>query len=224
MKKIKNKVVLIFFGPPGSGKGTQAEILSEKIKLPIISPGNLLRHEIEKKTKQGKLAEKYVHVGKLVPVEIIEEIMNKRLKKNDLDKGFILDGYPRNKKQLVLLNNKFLKFIKTDDIVRAIHIDVGNKEILYRMGGRRVCDCGDTYHLKFNPPKKKGICDECGKKLYIRDDDRPIVVKKRLKSFYKDTDPIIDFYKKEGKLIVINGEQSIKKVHSDLMKKISAIG
>ena len=212
-----NKTILIFFGPPGSGKGTQAEMISKKFKLPTISTGELLRQEIKDRTKTGKEVEKIISKGKYAPERIIKEIILKRIKNKDVKAGYILDGYPRNKKQL----NFILKNFKLDDVkVLAILVDVSDREVKSRLGGRRVCGCGATYHIKFNPPKKKGICDLCDSKLYIRDDDKPSVIASRLKIYHKEVAPILDYWNKNDKLIKINGEQSIEKVQKDIIKEL----
>jgi adenylate kinase len=241
MKRAK-KFILIFLGPPGSGKGTQAEMISKKIKLPTISTGELLREEIRAKTKIGRTVEKIIAKGKYAPEEIIEKIISKRIKKADAKRGFILDGFPRNKKQLNYLIEmlKIKRNLKrnriphrvsdffvisnraSDPFVIAILVDVSDKEVKSRLGGRRVCACGATYHIKFNPPKKKGVCDLCGSKLRIRDDDKPSVIANRLKIYHKEIAPIINYWEKNGKLIKINGEQSIKKVQKNILNSLNS--
>jgi len=223
MRYASNKIFLIFFGPPGSGKGTQVDMLAKKLKLPVICPGELLRHEIGLKTKIGKQVKSLVDLGKLVPDEIVEKIIDQRLKKPDAQKGAIFDGYPRRQKQLDFLIKRLARITSDKDYIYAILIDVSDREIKQRLSGRRACDCGAVYHLKYNPPKKSGICDLCGKKLYIRDDDKSKVIAGRLKLYYEQTKPLIDFWQKKGKLIKINGEQSIKDVEKEIWSKIKVI-
>lgn len=211
------KKILIFFGAPGSGKGTQAKIVSKKIKLPTISTGELLRQEIKEKTKLGQKVEKTIAKGKYVSDNVIAEIILKRTKNKDAKNGYIFDGFPRNKKQL---NNLTSNFNLGRSRVFAVLVDVGDKEVKSRLGGRRVCGCGMTYHLKFNPPKKKGICDQCSSKLYTRKDDKPSVIADRLKIYHKEIAPLLSYWDKDDKLIRINGEQSIKKVQQDIIKEL----
>lgn len=212
------KNIFIFFGPPGSGKGTQADMLAERMKLPVVSPGELLRHEINAKTDLGLEVEKKLAKGKMVANEIVEKIIDKRLSKRDAQKGFVLDGYPRTKKQLNNFSNRLKKISSAKDNVYAFLVDVKDLEVKKRLGGRRVCDCGASYHLKYNPPKKKELCDLCGKKLSIRDDDKPMVIKDRLHSYHHKIKPLLSYWGKDDRLVVVDGSQSIKKVENDIQK------
>ncbi len=218
------KVYLVFMGPPGSGKGTQADILSEKINLPVLSPGELLRHEEEKKTKLGLAVEKIMKKGNLVSDDIIESLIDKRWCSGDTQAGIIFDGYPRNKKQLAELNRRLAEKAGALGIVRAILIKVSDKKVIERINGRRACDCGLIYHIKYNPPKKSGICDKDGAKLYIRDDDRLNIVKNRLKLYHSISKGLIKHWEKLGQLIEINGEQDIAKVEKDIETELKKIG
>jgi len=221
--RTKRKIILIFFGPPGSGKGTQAEMISEKIKIPAISAGKLLREEVENKTETGKAIEKIMSRGGLVPNSVIEKLLFKRMLKKDAARGFILDGYPRKKSQQDNLIKKLEGVTGQKDKIFAVLINVSDKEVKIRLGGRRICACGATYHIKFNPPKKKGICDLCGSKLRIRADDKPSVIADRLKIYHKEIAPIIDYWKKSGRLIKVDGERSIEAVHRGIVKSVSAL-
>ena len=214
------KTFLIFFGPPASGKGTQADKLGEKLNLPVISPGELLRHERDLKTSIGEKAGKIIDKGGLVPDKIIEEIIDKRLAKKDVKRGFVLDGYPRKISQLKFLNKRFKKIASDEDTILAIYIKVSAKEAKKRIGGRRVCDCGTSYHIIYNPPKKRGVCDLCGATLYKRKDDSVKIIKFRLDRFNKNTKPILEYYKKNNILININGEQGIKDVERGIWKSV----
>ena len=209
------KKIIIFLGPPGSGKGTQSDMLGKELKLPVISPGELLRHEEERHTKLGKMVEKKIDQGKLVSDEIIEKLIDKRIKNKDASRGFILDGYPRRLEQLLWLEKKIAKF--SEKSVIAFYVKVSNTEVKERIGGRRVCDCGAAYHLKYNPPKKKDICDHCGHELEIRHDDTPDIIKDRLKTFHHYNKPMLNYYKKKGYLYVIDGEQDIHKIEKNII-------
>ena len=230
---MSQKTFLIFFGPPGSGKGTQADMLAEKIKLPVICPGELLRHEMELKTEIGKKVKLAVNSGKMVSEIIIEKLIDQRLGRRDAKKGAIFDGCPRRKKQLNFLIKKFNKITHnkySNALLRknqgnglrvaAILVNVSNKEVKQRLGGRRVCDCGAAYHIKYNPPKKRGVCDLCGKKLSVRADDKPAVIADRLKLYHKQTEPLLDYFQQRGELIKIDGERSIKDVEKEIWEKI----
>lgn len=214
------KTILIFFGPPGSGKGTQADMLALKLRLPVISPGELLRYEVNTKTKIGKEVKERLANGKMVPDEIVNKIIDKRLAEKDTKRGFVLDGYPRRKQQLEVLKKKLEKITNEEDNIYAVLINVKDSEVKKRLGGRRVSDCGASYHIKFNPPKKKGICDICDKRLYIREDDRPKVIVNRLASYKKRINFLFNYWNSEKKLIIIDGNQSIKKVEKDILREM----
>lgn len=205
---------LILIGPPGSGKGTQAELLKEKYKIPHISVGNILLDNIKKGTKLGKLAKPYYDKGKLVPLYIVSGLIKKRIKEKDCKNGFILDGYPRTIEQVKL-------FEKSNDIDKIILVTLPRKKVYDRISKRYMCKCGANYHLTNNPPKIKGICDKCGGKLFRREDDTIPVIKKRLDIYTKQTEPLIKYYIKKGKLIKINGDQEIKKVFKNVIKILS---
>jgi len=212
--------IFILIGPPGSGKGTQAGLLIEKLrKRPkYFSVGEILRKEIEKETELGLQVEKYVDKGLLVPDEIISEVIIKRIRAERGD--IILDGFPRTLSQALLLE-KYLAEKETRNIV--IEIALPKEQIvLERIAGRRYCVNGHLFHLKFDPPKKEGVCDYCGEKLKIRADANPKVIKERLKIYHQETKPLIKYYKGHHnyKFITINGSKDIQTVHDNFMKKI----
>ncbi|OGY41362.1 MAG: adenylate kinase [Candidatus Buchananbacteria bacterium RBG_13_36_9] len=203
---------IIMFGPQGSGKGTQAELLAAKFKIPTISAGALYRDNIKRKTKLGKLAEKFTKQGILGSDSLTNNMMKAELKKPKYKRGVILDGYPRNINQAKFLN-KFLQ------IERAVLIDISERETIKRLSSRRVCSvCGQTFNIINKKPKKSGICDKCKGILIQRADDNPRAIKKRLSVYRQETIPVLDYYKKQGKLIRINGKQSIQQVYRDILK------
>lgn len=213
------KTYIFFFGPIGSGKGTQSDLLGSRLKLPVISPGELFRQEIEAKTKIGFLISKIVASGQLVDNNITEKILTPRLEKKDARNGYILDGFPRNQEQLRYILDK-LGEIK-NKIIIAIHIDVSDQKVKERISGRRVCDCGATYHLKYNSPKKQGVCDICGTKLYQRDDDKSAAINARLKIFHNEVIPIIGYFKNNHLLLKINGEGNIEEIAQEIYNKVN---
>ncbi len=219
-----SKIFLIIFGPQGSGKGTQAEMLKEKLNIPLMSTGELFRQEIAKGSKLGKIVKPLVEQGKIVKNEIFKEIIARRLADKDAQKGVIFDGYPRDSEQQDFLVSLFSQLTNDKDSIYAILIDISDNEVKERIGGRRSCDCGAVYHLKFNPPRKDGVCDLCGKKLYIRDDDKPEVIAERLRLYHSKSKPMFDYWRQADKLIKINGEQSIEKVQSDIIEKLKEKG
>ncbi len=196
---------IILLGPPGAGKGTQAEILAEKYGIPTISTGNMIRAEVREGTPLGQKTKQYIDEGQLVPDEIIMAIVESRLAKPDCAKGYILDGIPRTIPQAQALDE-----MQIGDYV-VLNISVGDEEILNRLGGRRVCGkCGATYHVTFNPPAKEGVCNACGDALIIRPDDAQETIKKRLDVYHEQTEPLIAYYEKAGKLINILSEGSVE--------------
>ena len=186
---------LILLGPPGAGKGTQAEILSEKLSIPTISTGNILRAAVKNGTPVGLKAKEYMDAGKLVPDEVIIGVISERLAEADCQKGYILDGVPRTIAQAEALEKAGITF----DAV--VSIEISEEEILRRMSGRRVCGaCGASYNVEFLPPRTAGICDNCGGKLIQRKDDTPETVRERLKVYHTETEPLADFYAARGLL------------------------
>ncbi|MCX5725574.1 MAG: adenylate kinase, partial [Candidatus Saganbacteria bacterium] len=182
--------VLIFMGPPGSGKGTQALKLSERLKIPHIALGDILREEVAAGTDVGKQAEKFMSAGKLVPDELTIDIIRERLKKSDCRDGFILDGFPRNGNQAKNLEKIFSDLNVGLD--RAVYFSIPLSDVVKRLSERRSCKkCGAVYHLTFHPPKKKGICDRCGEELYQRHDDEEAIIKTRFSVYTDETKPLI---------------------------------
>jgi adenylate kinase len=216
-----SKNIIIFFGPPGSGKGTQAEMLERKTDWKKISTGDLFRSEIAAGTKFGKSADKYLKAGKLAPDKITVKLVEQGLKQKA--SGFIFDGFPRNKKQLTQLLDLFKKALKKNDQVYAIEVAVSDKEVKQRLGQRRVCACGRVYHLVYNPPINVGVCDICGGKLFVRNDDKPKVISHRLKIYNHEGEPILDYWQKQDKLIKIDGEQPIKVIHMEILEKLKGL-
>lgn len=216
------KKIIIFFGPPGSGKGTQADLLAKQTGWKKISTGDLLRAQVAAGTKLGKLANKYQARGKLLPDKLLVNLVDNSLKVKS--RGFIFDGYPRNLKQLKDLLVMFKKRISQSDSVYALEVAVSDQEVKQRLGLRRACGCGAVYHLKYNPPINEGTCDICGQKLFARNDDQPKVIAHRLKVYHQAGESLLGYWQKQGKLIKINGEQPIKKIHEEIMEKLKEHG
>ena len=195
---------LILLGAPGAGKGTQAELLTEKLGIPAISTGNMLREAMKNGTEVGKQAKSYMDQGLLVPDDVIIGIVRERVSQPDCRKGFILDGVPRTIPQAEALEKAGIRI----DYVVSIEID--DSVIESRMSGRRVCSaCGASYHVAANPPKKEGVCDLCGGELVIRKDDVPETVHRRLEVYHQETEALKDYYAKLGKLKLVEGNQPI---------------
>ena len=192
---------LILLGAPGAGKGTQADILSQRLNIPTISTGNILRAAVKNGTPVGLKAKEYMDAGKLVPDEVIIGIVVERLAEPDCANGYILDGVPRTIAQAEALEEKGIHF----DTV--LSIEISDEEIVERMGGRRACTaCGATYHVVSAPPKAEGKCDKCGADLVLRDDDKPETVRARLTVYHEETEPLKHFYEKRGKLRTVPGD------------------
>jgi len=195
---------LILLGAPGAGKGTQAELLMEHLHIPSISTGNMLREAMKNGTELGKQAKQYMESGLLVPDELILGIVAERVAQSDCANGFILDGVPRTLAQAEALKKMGVR------IDHVVSIELSDDVIEGRMTGRRVCSkCGASYHIVANPPKAEGVCDLCGGELIIRKDDAPETVRKRLEVYHATTEVLKDFYAKEGKLRLVEGNQSI---------------
>ena len=208
---------LILLGAPGAGKGTQAELLVHKLSIPAISTGNMLREAIAEGTELGMKAKSYMDGGNLVPDELILGIVADRVAQPDCAGGFILDGVPRTLAQAEALEAKGVK------IDYVVDIEVPDSEIEGRMTGRRVCGrCGASYHIVAHPPKIDSICDECGGELVIRKDDAPETVRNRLKVYHSTTEVLKDFYGKLGRLVKVDGCQSIEKANEDILAAIGA--
>ena len=195
---------LILLGAPGAGKGTQAEKICEKLSIPAISTGNMLREAMANGTEMGLKAKSFIDAGKLVPDEVVIGIIDERLKQDDCKNGFILDGFPRTIPQAEALDEMGVR------IDKVIDIEVPDKKIASRLSGRRVClKCGATYHTEFKKPKTEGICDACGDTLVQRKDDMPETVLDRLKTYHEQTEPLKGYYEKKGILRVVEGQEEV---------------
>lgn len=196
---------LILLGAPGAGKGTQAEIISEKYNIPTISTGNIIRAALKNGTEMGLKAKSYIDAGELVPDNVVIGIIKERLSEADCKEGYILDGFPRTIPQAVALDD--MGFV----IDAALSIEVDDSEIVKRMSGRRVCEkCGASYHTEYKKPEVEGVCNLCGGNLVIRKDDEPETVKNRLNVYHEQTEPLKDFYKGCGKLIIVEGQDKVE--------------
>lgn len=210
---------LILLGPPGAGKGTQSRRLSENLKIPQISTGDLLRAARSAKTPLGLRAESYMTAGKLVPDEIVIEMIRERLQSNDCREGCILDGFPRTVKQAEVLDEMLQAVASKIDRVVALEVD--SEELIGRLSGRRQCrKCGENFHAKFHPPSREGICDRCGGGLFQRDDDREEVIRRRLEVYSGETFPLVGYYRQQGILKSVHGSGSIDKIFEEIRKAL----
>lgn len=209
---------LILLGAPGAGKGTQAEIISEKYNIPTISTGNIIRAALKNGTEMGLKAKAYIDSGRLVPDDVVIGIIKERLAESDCQNGFILDGFPRTIPQAEALDNMNIA------IDAALSIEVDDREIVKRMSGRRVCEkCGASYHTEFKKPNKEGVCDACGGALVIRKDDEPDTVLDRLDIYHKQTEPLKSYYKAAGKLITVEGQNEVSDTTALVLSSLSEI-
>lgn len=198
------KVILL--GAPGAGKGTQAEKISQKFNIPAISTGYIIRHAIAEGTELGKLAKVYIDEGKLLPDDVVTQLLIERLKKEDCKNGFILDGYPRTLNQAKALDEIGIA------IDKVISIAVTDEEVIERLSGRRECSkCGVPYHIKNNKPSVEGVCDVCGGKLIQRADDNPETIKNRLVVYHEMTEPLMRYYTESGRLNVVESQNTVEK-------------
>ena len=208
---------IIMLGAPGAGKGTQAKRIAEKYGIPHISTGDIFRANIKEGTELGMKAKEFMDQGLLVPDEVTIGMLLDRIKKEDCVNGYVLDGFPRTIPQAESLTKALEE--KGQKMDYAIDVDVPDENIVSRMSGRRACiTCGATYHVQFAPPKAEGICDKCGAELVLRDDDKPETVQKRLAVYHEQTQPLIDYYRRAGVLVSVDGTQSMDQVFESIVK------
>jgi adenylate kinase len=212
---------IVLFGPPGSGKGTQAKMLAEKNGVPHIATGDILRENLKNETKLGLEAKTYMNKGELVPDDVLIGLIKDRLSQPDCASGFLLDGYPRTLPQAEALSKILTELGKNLDVV--LNIDVPEEELLKRLAGRRMCICGASYHILFNKPKQEGICDLCGSKLYQRYDDKEEAIMNRLDVYKNQTRPLIDHYTQAGVMLTINGAADIAVVFNEICRMLDDI-
>ena len=205
---------IILLGAPGAGKGTQAEIICEKLNIPTISTGAILRAAMKEGTEMGLKAKSFIEAGALVPDEVIIGIVKERLAADDCANGFILDGVPRTIAQAKAIDEMGIR------IDMALDIEVRDETIIERVSGRRVCGCGASYHIKYKPSKAEGVCDKCGAALTIRKDDEPQTVLDRLTTYHELTEPLKDFYREKGILVEIGGEGSVDETTALVLKAL----
>ena len=207
---------MIMLGAPGAGKGTQAERLAKHFGIPTISTGEIFRSNIKQGTELGVKVKAIIERGELVPDSLTCALVEDRISQPDCEKGYILDGFPRTIPQAVALDEMLVK--KGYKLDFAVNVDVPDEVIVERMAGRRICPaCGDSYHLKYHPPIKEGICDRCGAALAQRPDDAPETVLNRLSVYHRETQPLIDYYEKSGRVVTVDGTQPIDAVTANLV-------
>lgn len=208
---------LILLGAPGAGKGTQAEFICDKLSIPTVSTGNVLREAIKNGTEQGLNAKSFIDEGKLVPDSVVIAIIKSRLADDDCKNGFILDGFPRTVPQAEALDQMGIV------IDKVIDIEVKDEDIMRRLSGRRVCeDCGTSYHTDYKPSAVAGKCDRCGGKTVLRKDDFPETIKARLQVYHDQTEPLKDYYGKQNKLTIVDGQEEVKDTTALTLKALEA--
>ena len=212
---------IVMLGAPGAGKGTQAKMIASKYQIPHISTGDIFRANIKNGTELGKKAKSYMDQGLLVPDELTVDLVIDRLANDDCKNGYILDGFPRTIPQAEALDAALAKLGEKMDY--AIDVDVPDENIVSRMSGRRACTgCGATYHIVYNPSKEGDCCEVCGEKLILRDDDKPETVQKRLNVYHEQTQPLIDYYTKQGILKAVDGTQDMNDVFTAITNILGA--
>ena len=208
---------IIMLGAPGAGKGTQAKMLADKYMIPHISTGDIFRANIKNGTELGQKAKTYMDQGLLVPDELVCDLVVDRVQQEDCKEGYILDGFPRTIPQAEALDAALAKLGAKIDY--AVNVEVPDENIVRRMSGRRACvACGATYHIVYNPTKVEGVCDRCEKELILRDDDKPETVTKRLNVYHEQTQPLIDYYTKQGALVEFDGTMNMDDVFNAIVK------
>ncbi len=212
---------IIMLGAPGAGKGTQAKMIADKYGIPHISTGDIFRANIKEGTELGKKAKGYMDAGELVPDELVVDLVVDRLTWDDAKNGYVLDGFPRTIPQAEALTKALAE--NGEKIDYAVDIEVPDESIIERMSGRRAClSCGATYHIVTIPPKKEGICDKCGEALVLRDDDKAETVANRLHVYHEQTQPLIDYYTKEGSLAEVDGTMEMNEVFNAIADILGA--
>lgn len=207
---------IIMLGAPGAGKGTQAKKIAAKYSIPHISTGDIFRANIKNNTELGQKAKTYMDKGELVPDELVVDLIMDRFKESDCANGYVLDGFPRTIPQAEALDKALTA--NNEAIDYAINVEVPDENIINRMSGRRACvGCGATYHIEFNPTKVEGVCDACGEKLILRDDDKPETVKNRLSVYHEQTQPLIDYYSKKNVLKEVDGTKEMEDVFAAIV-------
>ena len=215
IRKGMKKMKIIMLGAPGAGKGTQAKKIAEKYTIPHISTGDIFRANIKNNTELGQKAKTYMDKGELVPDELVVDLIMDRFKEADCANGYVLDGFPRTIPQAEALDKALAANGEKVDF--AINVEVPDENIINRMSGRRACvGCGATYHIKYNPTKVEGICDACGEKLILRDDDKPETVRNRILAYNQKTQPLIQYYAEKGLLQTVNGSQPMDAVEAEI--------
>lgn len=208
---------IVLLGAPGSGKGTQAKKMTTSFAIPQISTGDMLREAVKNGTEMGRRAKVFMDQGGLVPDEVVIGIVRDRLREKDCDKGFILDGFPRTIPQAQALDRTVKELGK--EITSVLSLEVDEAEIMERLSGRRTCSgCGAMYHVRFNPPKAEGRCDKCAGTLLQRDDDKEETIRTRLVNYKKSTEPLIEYYRKTGKVHAVKASGDIDAIFADISR------
>ena len=212
---------LVLLGPPGSGKGTQGERLREDLELPYYATGDILREAVREQTELGQKAKEYMDRGDLVPDEVIIGVIAERIAGHEAEDGFILDGFPRTVGQAEALEGRMDELAKR--LTAALLIEVGDDEVVRRLGGRRTCPNGHVFHAEFDPPQEEGVCDVCGAELQTRDDDKPDVIKHRLAQYREKTEPLVAWYEDRGVLERVDGEKDQDQVEEDIRALLATL-
>jgi adenylate kinase len=219
---VAQELNLILFGPPGAGKGTQAERLRKDFELPYIATGDMLRTNVKEQTELGKQAKAFMDAGDLVPDELIVAMAGERLGQSDAQDGFILDGFPRTIDQAQALEKQLAAMGRR--VTAALLIDVPDEEVIRRLSGRRMCvKAGHSYHVEFDPPKHDSVCDQDGSRLVQRDDDKPEVIENRLRVYHDKTKPLVDYYDNLGLMRRIDGTREPADVHGHIRAVIATL-